>query len=114
MQHAGRVNINISTNLGAETLIRALDGLELPHFPEAATFPDGAWAQCSVELTRRGASFLTKLGSPQIILNQSGGTMAFRVKVDEALAVVREVGADRMSLSVFYYTNALPPHDSTS
>lgn len=113
VQHAGRVNININTNVSAETLIRALDGLELPHFPEAATFPDGNSALCSVELFQ-GAKFLTKLQPSQIYLDKRGGTLAFRVAVDRALATVREVGADRMSLSVFYYTNALPPHDSTS
>lgn len=110
-QHAGRVSITMSGS--AETLIRALDGLKLPHFPEAAIFPDGSWANCSVELFQEG-KFLTKLGSHIVHLSGWRGDLKFNVAVDNALAVVREVGADRMSLSTFYYTNAIPPHDSTS
>ncbi|OFT36501.1 hypothetical protein HMPREF3166_01335 [Corynebacterium sp. HMSC08A12] len=113
VQHAGRVSIDISTSVDVESLIRALNELKLPHFPEVAIFSDGSWSNCSVELFQEG-KFLTKLRSYIVHLSGWGDDLKFRVEVDKALAIVREVGADRMSLSTFYYTNEVPPHDSTS
>ncbi|WP_187401247.1 hypothetical protein [Corynebacterium sp. LK26] len=108
VQHAGRVNIDLSTTVSAEALIRALDGLQLPHFPAVSMFPDDGRALCSVELFQ-GAKFLTKLELNQIRLQDRGGTLTFVVALDDVLAVVQETGANRMSLSTFYYTNELPP-----
>lgn len=108
VQLAGRVYINISA-FDLEGLIRALDGLQLPHFPKATTFADDpTYSCCDVELYQ-GAKFLTKIGPHQIRLEDIGGTPQFHVAVDDVLAVVQETGANRMSLSTFYYTNDLPP-----
>lgn len=108
VQLAGRVYINISA-FDLEGLIRALDGLQLPHFPKATTFADDpTYSCCDVELYQ-GAKFLTKIEPRQITLENVGGTLAFSVAVDKALAVVQETGANRMRLSTFYYTNDLPP-----
>ncbi|WP_288891065.1 hypothetical protein [uncultured Corynebacterium sp.] len=108
MQHVGRVNIDITTTVSAETLIRALDGLQLPHFPKVATFPHGGLALCSVELFQ-GAKFLTKINPTYIWLEKVEGIPTFHVALDDVLAMVQETGANRMSLSTFYYTNDLPP-----
>lgn len=109
VQHAGRVNINMSTTVSAETLIRALDGLQLPHFPKATGFADDpTYSGCDVEL-HQGAKFLTKLELHQIILQNVDGVLTFKLALDDVLAVVQETGANRMSLSTFYYTDALPP-----
>lgn len=109
VQHVGRVNINMSTTVSAETLIRALDGLQLPHFPKATGFADDpTYSGCDVEL-HQGAKFLTKTSLYQIRLEDIGGTPQFYVALDDVLAVVQETGANRMRLSTFYYTNDLPP-----
>lgn len=111
VQHAGRVSINVRASQ-LEEVIRALDGLELPHFPEVAAHSDGSESYCEVELFQ-GKKFLTKLDPSRIYLLQWGGPLTFHVAVDNALAVAQEAGADRMTLSAFYYTSAPPPHDST-
>lgn len=109
VQHVGRINIDFSTTVSAETLIRALDGLDLPHFPKPTTFADDpTYSCCDVELYQ-GAKFLTKLELHQIILQNVDGVLTFKLALDDVLAVVQEVGANRMSLSTFYYTNDLPP-----
>lgn len=109
IQHAGRVNINIRATLSVEDTLRALKGLKLPHFPNAAEFAnDPTYSGCDVELYQ-GAKFLTKLELNQIRLEDIGGTLTFVVALDDVLAVVQETGANRMSLSTFYYTNDLPP-----
>lgn len=113
VQHAGRVDISFRNSADMEGLIRALDGLDLPHFPEVAHFPDGGWAPCSVELSR-GAKFLTKLEASQIRLTNWSGPLRFQMNVDDVMEVVREVGADRMTLSTFYYTEAPPPPELLS
>lgn len=107
IQHAGRVDINISA-FDLEGLLRALDGLRLPHFPKVKMFPQGGFALCDVELYQ-GAKFLTKIEPYLIRLEDIGGTPQFHVAVDDVLAVVQETGANRMSLSTFYYTDDLPP-----
>lgn len=109
VQHVGRINIDFSTTVSAETLIRALDGLDLPHFPKATGFADDpTYSGCDVEL-HQGAKFLTKLELHQIILQNVDGVLTFKLALDDVLAVAQEVGANRMSLSTFYYTNDLPP-----
>lgn len=110
IQHAGRVDINISA-FDLEGLLRALDGLRLPHFPKVKMFPQGGFALCDVELYQ-GAKFVTKLQKYLVRLEmKSMDDMipSFAVEVDNALAVVQETGANRMILSTFYYTNELPP-----
>lgn len=109
LQHAGRVDINISA-FDLEGLLRALDGLKLPHFPKASDFPHGGTSLCDVELFQ-GAKFLTKLEPNQIYLDDYSGELTFKLALDAVLAVVQETGANRMSLSTFYYTNDLPPTD---
>jgi len=110
IQHAGRVDINISA-FDLEGLLRALDELKLPHFPKVKMFPQGGFALCDVELYQ-GAKFVTKL-QPYLVRLQVESLddmiPSFAVEVDNALAVVQETGANRMSLSTFYYTNDLPP-----
>ncbi|WP_049182197.1 hypothetical protein [Corynebacterium sp. 805_CJEI] len=108
VQHAGRVNIDINSNVSPETLIRALDMLKLPHFPKVSTFPHGGRALCSVELFQ-GVKFLTKIEPTYIQLEKVEGIPTFHVALDDVLAVVQETGANRMSLSTFYYTTDLPP-----
>lgn len=108
VQHAGRVNIDFTTNVSAETLIRALDGLQLPHFPKVSKLSGDGFSPCDVELYQ-GGKFLTKTGQYQIRLENVDGTPQFYVALDDVLAVVQETGANRMSLSTFYYTNDLPP-----
>lgn len=107
VQHAGRVDINISA-FDLEGLLRALDGLTLPHFPKVSDFPHGGSSLCDVELFQ-GAKFLTKLERNQIYLENGAGVLTFNLALDAVLAVVQETGANRMSLSTFYYTNDLPP-----
>ncbi|MFW2210749.1 hypothetical protein ACN4EI_05605 [Corynebacterium amycolatum] len=110
IQHAGRVDINISA-FDLEGLLRALDGLRLPHFPKVKMFPQGGFALCDVELYQ-GAKFVTKLQKYLVRLAvKSSDDMApnFAVEVDDALAVVQETGANRMNMSTFYYTDDLPP-----
>ncbi|MDU3110457.1 hypothetical protein [Corynebacterium sp.] len=107
VQHAGRVDINISA-FDLEGLLRALDGLTLPHFPKVSDFPHGGSSLCDVELFQ-GAKFVTKLDPKQILLRDVDGVLTFHVALDNVLAVVQETGANRMSLSTFYYTDALPP-----
>ena len=107
VQHAGRVDINISA-FDLEGLLRALDGLTLPHFPKVSDFPHGGSSLCDVELFQ-GAKFVTKLDPKQILLRDVDGVLTFHVAADDVLAVVQETGANRMSLSTFYYTNELPP-----
>lgn len=106
-QQAGRVDIGFNA-WNVEALIRALDGLQLPHFPEASEFPDEGESSCQVELYQ-GAKFLTKLDPTKISLNNWSGPLQFHVALDDVLAVVKETGADRVILSTFYYTNELPP-----
>ena len=108
VQHAGRVNIDFTTNASAETLIRALDGLQLPHFPKVSMLSGDMMSPCDVELYQ-GAKFLTKIRPYQIRLEHIGGVLTFDVALDDVLAVVQETGANRMNLSTFYYTDALPP-----
>ena len=110
VQHAGRVNITITTTASTEELIRALEMLKLPHFPAVSRFPNDTKADCSVELFQ-GAKFLTKINRAFICLEKVEGVPTFFVALDEVLAVVQETGANRMSLSTFYYTNDLPPTD---
>lgn len=107
LQHAGRVDINI-TAFDLEGLLRALNGLALPHFPKVSDFPHGGSSLCDVELFQ-GAKFVTKLDPKQILLRDVDGVLTFHVAADDVLAVVQETGANRMSLSTFYYTNDLPP-----
>lgn len=108
VQHAGRVNINIYAYT-PEGLLHALDGLKLPHFPKVAEFSDpNSYSGFDVEVYQ-GRKFLTKLDREQIRLSHLSGTLAFRVKLDEVLAVMQETGADCMNMSAFYYTNELPP-----
>lgn len=110
VQHAGRVDINISA-FDLEGLLRALDGLKLPHFPKVSDFPHGGSSMCDVELFQ-GAKFVAKL-QPYLVRLQVESLddviPSFVAEVDSALAVVQETGANRMSLSTFYYTNDLPP-----
>lgn len=108
VQHAGRVNIGFSTTVSAEDLIRALDGLQLPHFPKVTSFSDDGMSLCHVELYQ-GAKFVTKLEPRQIFLWNVDGVLTFKLALDAVLAVVQETGADRMSLSAFYYTDEQPP-----
>ena len=106
-QQAGRVDIGFNA-WNVEAFIRALDGLQLPHFPGASEFPDEGESSCQVELYQ-GAKFLTKLNPTKISLNNWSGPLQFHVALDAVLAVVQETGADRVILSTFYYTNDLPP-----
>ncbi len=106
-QQAGRVDIGFNA-WNVEAFIRALDGLQLPHFPEASEFPDDGESNCQVELYQ-GAKFLTKLDPIKISLNNWSGPLQFHVALDDVLAVVKETGANRVILSTFYYTNELPP-----
>ncbi|WP_308608152.1 hypothetical protein [uncultured Corynebacterium sp.] len=112
IQHAGRVDISISA-FDLEGLLRALDGLRLPHFPKVKMFPQGGFSLFDVDLYS-GRKFVAKL-QPYLVRLQveSRDDMipSFAVEVDRALAVVQETGANRMSLSTFYYTNDLPPTD---
>lgn len=108
VQHAGRVNITITTTASTEELIRALEMLKLPHFPAVSRFPNDTKADCSVELFQ-GAKFLTKINPAFICLEKVEGVPTFFVALDEVLAVVQETGADQLELSTFYYTNELPP-----
>lgn len=119
-QHAGRVNLKIKAN-DPERLIRVLDGLELPHFPEpkyayyAETFPCDVWLF-------QGAKSLTKLDPYLIALGEMGGialgkrdgVLRFLMKADDVLAVVREVGADKIVLSTSYSTEVPPPPELLS
>ena len=59
IQHAGRVGINISA-FDLEGLLRALDGLRLPHFPKVKMFPQGGFSLFDVELYS-GRKFVAKL-----------------------------------------------------
>lgn len=110
IQRAGLVDINISA-FDLEGLLRALDGLRLPHFPKVKMFPQGGFALCDVELYQ-GAKFVTKLQKYLVRLEMKSmddRAPSFGVDVDNALAVVQETGANRIILSTFYYTNDLPP-----
>lgn len=108
LQHAGRVSMHVRATYDLEGLLRALDGLTLPHFPKVSTFSGSTASPCDVEL-HQGAKFLTKIEPYQILLEDIDGTPQFHVAVDDVLAVVQETGANRMSLSTFYYTDELPP-----
>ena len=108
VQHAGRVNLGFSTTVSAEDLIRVLDGLRLPHFPKVTSFSDDTMSLCHVELYQ-DTKFVMKLEPRQIYLRDVGGVLTFNLALDDVLAVVQETGANRMSLSTFYYTNDLPP-----
>lgn len=107
VQHAGRVDFTLNA-WNVEAVIRALDGLKLPHFPEASMFPHSGQSDCDVELYR-DSKFLTKLNPNEIYLQNWSGPLAFSSGLDDVLAVVKETGADRIILSTFYYTNELPP-----
>lgn len=110
IQHAGRVDINISA-FDLEGLLRALDGLRLPHFPKVKMFPQGGFGLADVELYS-GEKFAAKLHPYTVrlkVASMEDRTPIFHIEVDRALAVVQETGANRMSLSTFYYTDALPP-----
>lgn len=110
IQHAGRVDINISA-FDLEGTLRALDGLKLPHFPKVKMFPQGGVGLFDVELYS-GRKFIAKLQKYLVRLaveSLDDMTPNFAVEVDGALAVVQETGANRMILSTFYYTNDLPP-----
>lgn len=107
VQHAGRVDINISA-FDLEGLLRALDGLKLPHFPKVSDFPHGGSSMCDVELFQ-GVKFLTKIYPTYICLEKVEGIPTFHVVLDDVLAVVQETGANRMILSTFYYTDEQPP-----
>ena len=107
-QHAGRVNLHVRATYDLEGQLRALDGAKLPHFPKVLTLSSDLVSPCDVELYQ-GAKFLTKIEPYQIRLEAIGGTPQFLVAVDDVLAVVQETGANRMSLSTFYYTDDLPP-----
>lgn len=107
-QHAGRVNLHVRATYDLEGQLRALDGAKLPHFPKVLTLSSDLVSPCDVELYQ-GAKFLTKIEPYQIRLEAIGGTPQFLVAVDDVLAVVQETGANRMSLSTYYYTNDLPP-----
>ena len=108
VQHAGRVNIDILVTADIEGTLRALDGLQLPHFPKVSAFSGDSVSFASVRLYAR-AKFLEELAPAAIHLNSRSGILSFRVALDDVLAVVQETGANRMSLSTFYYTNDLPP-----
>lgn len=107
-QHAGRVNLHVKATHDLEGLLHALDGVKLSHFPKVSTLSSDINSPCDVELYQ-GAKFLTKIEPYQIRLEDIGGTPQFHVAVDDVLAVVQETGANRMTLSTFYYTNDLPP-----
>lgn len=107
-QSAGRVSMYVRATHDLEGLLRALDGVKLPHFPKVSTLSSGQVSPCDVELYQ-GTKFLTKIEPYQIRLEDIGGTPQFHVAVDDVLAVVQETGANRMILSTFYYTNDLPP-----
>ena len=107
VQHAGRVSININT-FTPEELIRALDRLQLPHFPKVSMLSGDMMSPCDVELYQ-GAKFLTKIEPTYICLEKVEGITTFSVALDDVLAVVQETGATNMYLSTFYYTNELPP-----
>lgn len=107
-QHAGRVSMYVRATYDLEGLLRALDGLQLPHFPKVSMLSGDMVSPCDVELYQ-GAKFLTKIEPYQIRLEDIDGTPQFRVAVDDVVAVVQETGANRMSLSTYYYTNDLPP-----
>lgn len=107
-QHAGRVNLHVRATYDLEGLLHALDGVKLPHFPKVSTLSSDLVSPCDVELYQ-GAKFLTKIEPYQVRLADIGGTLTFQVALDDVLAVVQETGANRMSLSTFYYTDALPP-----
>lgn len=107
-QHAGRVSLNVRATHDLEGLLHALDGAKLPYFPKVSTFSSDMTSPCDVELYQ-GAKFLTKIEPYQIRLDNRSGPLQFSVAVDDVLAVVQETGANRMSLSTFYYTNDLPP-----
>lgn len=110
IQHAGRVDINISA-FDLEGTLRALDELKLPHFPKVKMFPQGGFGLFDVELYS-GRKFVAKL-QPHLVRLQveslDDTIPSFVAEVDSALAVMQETGANRMSLSTFYYTNDLPP-----
>ena len=110
IQHAGRVDISISA-FDLEGTLRALDELKLPHFPKVKMFPQGGFSLFDVELYN-GGKFVAKL-QPHLVRLQvesrDDTIPSFAVEVDSALAVVQETGANRMTLSTFYYTNDLPP-----
>lgn len=110
IQHAGRVDINISA-FDLEGTLRALDGLKLPHFPKVKMFPQGGVGLFDVELYS-GRKFIAKLQKYLVRLaveSLDDMTPNFAVEVDDALAVVQETGANRMILSTFYYTDEQPP-----
>lgn len=110
IQHAGRVDINISA-FDLEGTLRALNELRLPHFPKVKMFPQGGFSLFDVELYS-GGKFIAKL-QPHLVRLQvesrDDTIPSFAVEVDNALAVVQETGANRIILSTFYYTNDLPP-----
>lgn len=110
IQHAGRVGIIISAS-DLEGLLRALDGLQLPHFPKVKAFQEGGLGLADVALYS-GGKFVAKL-QPQLVYlkvaSMEDRTPIFEVAVDTALAVAQEVGANRMALTTYYYTNDLPP-----
>ncbi|WP_049170965.1 hypothetical protein [Corynebacterium sp. 239_CJEI] len=108
VQHAGRVNIDILVTADIEGTLRALDGLQLPHFPKVSAFSGDSVSFASVRLYAR-AKFPEELDPAAIHLNSRSGILSFRVALDDVLAVVKETGSNRMTLSTFYYTNDLPP-----
>ena len=107
-QQTGRVSMYVRATHDLEGLLRALGELKFPHFPKVSEHASGSISPCEVELYQ-GAKFLTKIEPYQVRLGDIGGTPQFRVAVDDVLAVVQETGANRMTLSTFYYTNDLPP-----
>lgn len=111
VQQGGRVEISIRANNDVEDLLRALAGLQLPHFPTASEFNDGGYSTCDVSFYS-GAKFLTKLDPVRILLEHVGSSstpLHFETALDDVVQVAQEVGANRMSLSTFYYTTDLPP-----
>ena len=104
------MGINISA-FDLEGLLRALDELRLPHFPKVKAFHQGGFGLADVELYS-GEKFAAKLHPYTVrlkVASMEDRTPIFHIEVDRALAVVQETGANRMTLSTFYYTNDLPP-----
>lgn len=111
VQQGGRVEISIRAAFNVEDTLKALSGLQLPHFPTVSAFNGAGRSTCDVSFYA-GAKFLTKLEPNQIMLeNRISGdkTLAFEVALEDVLQVAQEVGANRMFLTTYYYTTDLPP-----
>lgn len=111
VQQGGRVEISIRAAFNVEDTLKALSGLQLPHFPTVSAFNGEGYSTCDVSFYD-GAKFLTKLEPNQIFLTHvtsSDKTLNFAVALDDALQVAQEVGANRMFLTTYYYTTDLPP-----